>query len=137
MAEQPAQLTAEAGAVTLDGSQPESQVQVFTRSGKQVLCEIATLDVSATSGDETLTASPVYEECVMLGVGPATVKVNGCDLAQPDKRRQQILGVSTRTVGSVLLCGSAVHTTGQLVGTGHIKANAGGKPAGITLSTKS
>lgn len=44
--------------------------------------------------------------------------------------------VSTRTLGSALLCGVATHTEGKLVGTGHVKASSGGKPAGITISTK-
>lgn len=45
--------------------------------------------------------------------------------------------VSTRVVGSALLCGPEVHTTGELTGTGYIKGKQGANDVGITLSTKS
>lgn len=77
-ASEPAELNAEVGSVTIDGTQPAEQVQVFTREGEQVFCESATFHAEAEDEDEAIALKPSYEGCTMLGVGPATIEVNGC-----------------------------------------------------------
>jgi hypothetical protein len=77
-AEQPAQLTAEAGFVTGTGQQIGESV--YLRSGRPLTCQVTESQEAASNGDTTFSAgTPTVEGCVFGPPEfPATVRTNGC-----------------------------------------------------------
>jgi hypothetical protein len=73
---EPEGFTASTSPATLDGVQ--SLPFIFTRSGLSVECAKSTLEGTAKNGDTTFTVTPTYSSC-STAVGPATIKMNGCD----------------------------------------------------------
>lgn len=75
-----AQLTVEGGGTaTLDGTQPEGEVQVLTRGVREVTCNVATFHAEESNGDTTATITPTYDDCHTNLGGPATITMNECD----------------------------------------------------------
>ena len=77
-AEFPAQLTAEAGTVSIHSEQEFGTNVVLTRGTRTVNCNVRTSTGSATNGAAEVTLTPTYSGCEALGIGPATITTNGC-----------------------------------------------------------
>lgn len=73
---EPKAFSTETEAAKIDANQTASVV--FTRAGKSITCEESQLSATVKNGATEATVTPTYSKCSTI-LGPATIKMNGCD----------------------------------------------------------